>query len=123
MLLHGLGEGTEDNAHFGQGVFEGSGHRNRVEHRVHRHAGQPFLLHQRDAQLGVGFQQLRVHLVQAGQCRCILGGGIITDGLVINWFIFRFSPMRLFIISLQLDKAAVGFQTPLEHEIRLILFR
>src|SRR5207237_2691181 len=62
MLLHRLGEGTEDDARLGQLRLEGGGHRDAVEDGVHRDAGEPLLLLERDAELLEGLEQLGVDL-------------------------------------------------------------
>ena len=65
MLLHRFGERAEDDARLRQLRLEGGGHGDAVEHRVHRDAGQDRLLLQRNAELLVGLEQLRIDLVQA----------------------------------------------------------
>ena len=67
MLLHGLGKRAEDNSQLRQLLLESRRNRDAVEDRIHRHAGQQLLLAQRDAQLLVGAQNLRIELVQAVQ--------------------------------------------------------
>ena len=85
MLLDGFGEGAEDDAHLAQLFLEGGGHRDAVEHRIHRHAGEQFALLQGDAQLFVGAEQFRIDLVEAlGPVVVGLGGGVVADGLVID---------------------------------------
>ena len=65
VLPHRFAEGTEDDSLIGELVLEGGGHRHGVEHGIHGDAGEHLLLFQRDAQLVVGREDLRVDLVQA----------------------------------------------------------
>ena len=65
MLLHGFGEGAEDDAHFVQFGLEGGGDGDAIEHRIHRDAGEHRPLLQRNAELLVGLEQFRIDLVQA----------------------------------------------------------
>ena len=65
MVLHRLGEGAEDDADLRELLAEGRRDRDRVEDRVHRDAGQLAALAQRNAELLVGLEELRVHLLEA----------------------------------------------------------
>ena len=58
--------------------------RDRVEDRVDRHAGEDLLLGERDAELLVGLEQLRVDLVEAAERLLGLGRGVVDDGLVVD---------------------------------------
>jgi len=60
-----LGNGAENDAGLGQRLLEGGGDGDRVEDRVHGHAGEFFPLMQGNAQLFIGSQQLRIDFVQA----------------------------------------------------------
>ncbi len=85
VLPHRLGERAEDDAHLGQFLLEGRGHRDAVEDRVDRDAGEHFLLLERNAQLLVGAEQLRVHFVEALRAVVIgLRRGVVDDGLVVD---------------------------------------
>ena len=59
MLAHRLGEGAEDDPHLAQRLLVRGAHRHRIEDGVHGHAGQDLLFGERDAELGVGLEQLR----------------------------------------------------------------
>ena len=65
MIADRFGERTEDDADSGQLLPEGRGNRNAVEHRVDRDTGELLALPQRNAELLVGLEQLRIDLVQA----------------------------------------------------------
>ena len=121
MLLHRLGERTEDHAHFRQLVLEGGGDRDAVEHRVHRDAGQHLLLGQRNAQLLVGAQNLRIELVQALQLRLLLGRRVVGDVLIVDRRIVDVRPLRLAFLLLKRRPVAKGLQPPLQHELGLVL--
>ncbi len=64
MLLHGIRKGAEDHPGFAKLLPEGGGHGHRVEHGIHGHACQRGPLVQWNAKLLIGFQQLRVNLIQ-----------------------------------------------------------
>ena len=65
MIAHGIGEGAEDDARLAELVLEGGRHRHAVEYRIHRDAREAGALVQRNAELLVGREQLRVHLIDA----------------------------------------------------------
>ncbi len=44
VFLDGLAHGAEDDALFGQGLFEGCRHGDRIHHHIHGHSGQALLL-------------------------------------------------------------------------------
>ena len=70
VFAQGLGNRHENHAHFRQLGLEGGDHADAVKHRIHGvarralDACQHFLLLQRDAQLGVDGENLRIDLVQ-----------------------------------------------------------
>ena len=78
---------------FRQLLLESGGHRDAVEHRIHRHAGQQLLLVQRNAELLVGLQQLGIDFVQALEPGLLLGRGVIDDVLVIDRRILDVGPL------------------------------
>ena len=118
MLLHRLGERAEDDPHLLQLFLEGGGHRDAVEHRVHRHAGQQLPLFQWDAELLVGLQQLRIHLVQAlGAVFLALGRGVINDVLVVDGRVVDVRPGGL----LHGQPVPVGLEAPFQQPLRLVL--
>ena len=99
-------------------LFEGGGHGNAVEHRVHRDAGQHRLLLQGDAELVVGLQQLGIDLVQAlGAVLLGLGRGVVNDVLVVDGRVVDVGPGRL----LHGQPVAIGLQAPFEQPFRLVL--
>ena len=65
MFLHRFAERAEDDALFGELFLESRADRNAIKHRVHRHARQPPAFAQRNAELLVSLQQLRINFVQA----------------------------------------------------------
>ncbi len=118
MLLHRLGERAEDDALLRQLVLEGGGDGDAVEHRVHGHAGEHLLLVQRDAELLVGLEQLRIHLVQAlGRVVLGLGRRIVGDGLVVDGRVVDVGPSGL----LHAEPVSVGPKSPFEQEGGLFL--
>ena len=117
MFLDGFGEGAEDDAHLAQLCLEGGGHRDAVEHGIHRHAGEQFPLLQRDAQLFIGAEQFRIDVVQAlGPVGVGFGRGVVDDGLVIDGRIVDVGPGGLF----HGEPVPVGLQAPLQHELGLV---
>ena len=78
VILDRFGDGTENNAGLGQWLLERCCYGNRIEDGINSHARQLFTLVQGDAQLFVGFQQFRIHFVQAlGHVFRTLGRGVI----------------------------------------------
>ena len=86
--------------------------------RIDRHARQPRAFMQRDAELGVGGQQLRVDVVevlrrvQRRARRRIIGDVLIVDGLVVH-----VRPGRL-AHGLPVTEC---LQAPIEQELRFVL--
>ncbi len=104
----------------GQLLLERGPHRHAIKHRVHRHPGQPLALLQRNPQLLVGLQQLRINLLQAPRpIALLLRRGIIHRALVINRRVMHMRPRRL----LHRQPMAIRLEPPLQHELRLILLR
>ena len=88
---------TKDDTLFGELLFEGGAHGHAVKHRVHGHARQPFALLQRNAELLVGFQELRIHFVEAFRSFAgLLRRGVVDDVLVIDGFVMDLWPGRFF---------------------------
>ena len=74
MLLHCLAKGTEDDALLGQLFLESCAHRDAVKHRVHGHPRKPFTFLERNSELLVSFEQLRIDLIEAlGSIASFLG--------------------------------------------------
>ena len=121
MLLHSFRERTEDNSQLGQLLLEGRSHGDAVEHRIHRHTRQHLLLLQRNAQLFVGAQDLRIEFLQALQTGLLLGRRVINDFLIVDWPVLDVGPLRFGLRLLQRHPVAIGLEPPLEHELRLIL--
>ena len=118
MLGDGLRDGAEDDAGLGQLLAEGGGHGHRIEDRVHGHAGQHLLLVQRNAELLVGFQKLRIHLVETLRRILLrLRGRVVGNGLVVDGLVMNVRPVRLG----HRPPVAIGFQAPLGHPFRLVL--
>ena len=116
VLLDGLGHRAEDDALLGQFLAEGGTDGHRVEHRVHRHAGQLGALVQRHAQLVVGVQQFLRHVIQRGVLRA-LRRGVIAERLQVDRGDLQLGPVR----HRHGQEVAVGVQAPLRHPLRLFL--
>ena len=102
---------------FGQLLLVGRGDRHAVEHRIHSHIGEALLLAERNPELVEGFQQLRVHLVEAGLLLLLLRRRVINDVLVIDRRIAESRPVGL----THLEPLPVGTQAKLQQEGRLLL--
>ena len=106
MLAHGFRDGAENDAGLGEFGLEGGDNRNTVEYRINgdtsrhyfvavfikgaflallAHAGQNFLLFQRNAKLGIGFQKLGVNFIKAFRPGHALWRGVIVEVLEINF--------------------------------------
>ena len=119
IVADGFGNRAEDHAGLGQRLFEGGGYGNRVKYCVHGNAGQFFALVQGNAQLFVGFQQLRIHFIQAlWHILFALGRGIIGNRVVVDFRVADMSPVRLF----HFQPATIGFEAPFQHPFRLFLY-
>jgi hypothetical protein len=117
VFLDRLGHGAEDHPHVMKLLLEGGGHRDAVEHRVDRHAGEPLLLHQGNAELLVGAQQLRVDLVQALRPLGGLGGGVVVGVLVVDRREGDLGPLGL----CHGEPVLIGLEPPVEQPVRLAL--
>ncbi len=123
MLLHRFGKRAEDHARFGQLCLERRCNRHRVEDRIHGYIGKQLLLGQRNPQLLVRAQNLRVYLVEAGQLLLLLRRRVVRDVLVVNWRKLHVGPLWLRVRPLLARPVAVRAQTPFQHELRLVLLR
>ena len=124
MILHCLRKRTENDPQLGELSFERRCDRNAIEHRIDGDAGQRFLFVERDAQLLVHLEQLRIDLFQTlWSVRLRFRRRIITDRLVVDGRIMHHRPLRLSLRFFQLRPMAVSFKPPFEHERRLVLFR
>ena len=93
MLLHRLAERTENDALFGELLFERGADGNGIKHRVHGHAGEPLAFAQRDAKLFIGLQQFRINLIEAFRPVALFPGrGVVNDVLIIDFFVVNFRP-------------------------------
>ena len=123
IFADGLRDRHEDHAGFRQLFLEGRGDRDGIEHRVDRDAAprldacQHLLLAQRDAELLVGLENLRVDLVQGLRRRDSLRRGVVVDVVVIDLVVRHARPVRL----LHGQPALIGIEAPLEHPLRLAL--
>ena len=122
VLADRLRDRAEDDAGLGQLLLEGGHHRDGIEHRVDRHAGaldagQHRALLERNAELLVGGQKLRIDLVEALRSGRLLRRGIVVDVLEIDLGIAHPRPGRLG----HGQPAAEGRQPPFEHPFGLAL--
>ena len=91
---------------------------------VHGHAGEHFLLFERDAELLVGGQDFGIDLVEAVEL-FLLGGRVVNDVLVVDVGIVDHGPALALFAARWIfhgEPAAIGFEPPVEHELRLFLF-
>ena len=117
-LQHGLGERAENDAGLGQLFLEGRGDRNAVEHGVDGDAGKPRAFVQRNAELVIGFQELRVDLIEAFRTVFVgLRCGVVGDRVVVDLRVVHVRPLRL----LHVEPLPIGLQAPLEHELGFLL--
>jgi hypothetical protein len=118
VFAYRLRDGAEDDSGLAQVLAERGRHRHAVEHGIHRNARQCLLFFQRDAQLVVGVQQLRIDLVETLRTRALFPGcGIIGYGLKIDGRMGDIRPLRLD----QGQPVAVGLEPRLQHPFRLLL--
>ena len=111
MLLHRLGEGTEDNPQLRQLRPERRRDRDAVEHGVDRDAGEQLLFLERNPELLEGGADFRIDLVEAVERRSLLGRRVIDDVLVIDRRVAHVLPRRL----CHGEPGAVRLQAPLEQ--------
>ena len=115
MLLDRLTEGAEHHPVFRQLLLVGGGNRNAVENSIHRNVAETLLLAQRNAELVEGFQQLGIHLIEAGLLLLLLGSCVINDVLIIDLGITKGSPIGL----LEGEPVAKGLEPELQQKVRL----
>ena len=97
MFAHGFAERAENDALRGERFPERGRDRNAVEHGVHRDTGEAFALPQRNTEFLVGFEQLRVHFLEApGPVTLLLRRRVVNDALVVNRLVPDLRPRRLF---------------------------
>jgi hypothetical protein len=123
MLADRLRDRHEDHAGLGQFLLEGGHDGDGIEHRVDRHlallhAGEDFLLRQRNAELLIGLQQFRIDLVERARSGHALRRGIVIEIVEIDLRILDARPGRLF----HGQPAAIGVETPFQHPVRLLFF-
>ena len=120
VFMHGFRYGTENHPHVRQLLAEGGGHGDAVEYRVHRHAGQGFLLLQGNTQFLISGQQFRVHLIKAlGTVTSLFWGGKVGNSLEIDGIIAQMGPIGFF----HLQPVTIGLEAVVQHPLRFVLFR
>jgi hypothetical protein len=87
--------------------------RNAVENRVDGDTGKELLLGQRDAELFVGPQQLRIDVIEALERLDALRRRIVDEGVIVDGGIFDVPPVRLF----HREPAMVALEPPIQHEL------
>ena len=98
-------------------LFVRGGNRNAVEDRVHSDIAEALLLTQGNPQLVEGFQQLWIHLVEAGFFVLLLGSGVINDVLVVDLRVAELRPIGF----LQRQPVTESLEPELQEEIGLLL--
>ena len=124
MLADGLGDRHEDHAGLLQLFLEGGDDRNGIEYGIDGdprglHAGEHFLLAQRNAELFIDLQHFRIDIVDRLRAGRALRRGVIVDIVEIDLRIVDARPGRLF----QRQPALIGLETPFEHPLRFLLLR
>ena len=125
MLADGLRDRAEDDAGLRQLLLEGRDDGHAVEHgvdgdaRAVLHAGQDLALPQRDAELLVGAQQLRIDVGEALGPLGRFRRGVVIEVLEVDLRIVHVGPGRL---GHGLP-APEGLEPPLQHPGRLALLR
>ena len=123
MILHGLRERAEDDAHLGELVFKGGRDGDRVEDRIDGNIREPLLLVDRNAEFRIGLQQLGIDLVEAVERGLLLGRGVVDDVLVVDGIELDVGPLGLALLARHLEPILQGFQAPLQHELGLAFAR
>src|SRR5438874_11328527 len=95
MIANGFRERAEDNAHLRKLALKCRRHGYAVKHRVYSYSGEKFLLLQRNAELLISAQQLRINLFHALELRFLLRRSVISDVLIINGRVLYIGPLRL----------------------------
>ena len=122
MLLHGFGEGAENDSGLAQFRLECGRHGDAVEDGIHSNSRQQLLFFQRNPQLLIGPQNLRIERLQALQGRFLLGRGVVHDILIIDRAIFDVGPLGLSLRLFQRGPVPVSLESPLKHELGLVFF-
>src|SRR5215510_1618895 len=111
MVLHRLGERTEDDAELSQLLLERRRDRGAVEDRVDGDARQQLLLVERDPELFERATDFRIDFVEALQSGALLWSRVIDDALVVNRAKSDVAPGRL----LHRQPRAIRLQPPFEQ--------
>src|SRR3984893_12271188 len=125
MDMHGFRNRAENHSRPGQFLLESGDDRDRVEHRIDRDsavradAGKRLLLAQRNSELRVNLEKLRIDFVERFWTGGRLGRGIIVKILIIDLRIVHPGPARL----LHRQPAPVGAEPPFSQPGGLVLFR
>ena len=117
-LAHRLGERAEDDALLGELVLERGGDGDAVEDRVDRDARQRGALLERDSQLLVRLEELRIDLVETLRAVVLrLRGGVVRDPVVVDRRVGDVRPTGL----RHGEPVAVRLQAPFDEEFGLAL--
>ncbi len=120
VFLHGFGERTEDHAGFRQLRLERGADRDAVEYRVDCNTRERFLLVQRNAELFVGPQQLRVDFVERLRAVLLLfRRREIRDRLEVDRRKVQVCPLR----RRRAAPVPIRREPPLEQPLRLAFSR
>ena len=119
-LLHRFRDRAEDDALLFELRLVSGRDRDRIEDRVDSDARKHLLLLERDAELVVGLQQLRIDLVQTLRPVVIaFRRGVVVGVLEVDSRIVDPGPGRF----LHGQPVAIGLEPPLEHPFGFFLFR
>ncbi len=111
-------EGTEDDAQLGQLGFKGGAYGDAVKHRVHSYTRQQLAFLQRNAQLLVRLQQLRIDVIKALRTVArFLRSRVVADGLIIDGGELHVRPRRLH----HFQPVAISLQAPFQQPNGLAL--
>ncbi len=119
MILHRLGERTEDDADLQQLGLERRCDGDGVEHRVDGDAAEALLFVERDAELLERRPQLRIDFIEGVELLLLLRRGVVARGLVIDRRVVHVRPGRL----LHRQPVTEGLEAPLQHPVRLLFLR
>src|SRR5262249_5760348 len=129
VLLQRLGNRHEQNTGLGKLLLKGGRNRDRVEYGIDRdlavgvvarralYAEERLALAQRNSELLVGGEYLRIDLVQRFRAGLLLRRGVVIDVLIIDGPELYARPSGL----LHGEPAAIGIKPPAQHPLRLIL--
>ena len=102
----------------GQLFLVGGSDGNAIKNSVYSHICEALLLTQGDTKLIEGFEQLRIHLIEAGLLIALLGSRVINNILKINLRIAKGGPIG----HLHPQPLAIGAQSEFEQKGRFVLF-